>query len=429
MDSTKPEPKKPSRRKFLKSSAAVAGLAVSANVAAAAQTAMPAMPAAETPQQRAKELVAYGQRSKFVTSVRVPVAERDSPDMFGMTFHVLTPLQDSVGNVTPSALHFVGTHRGAIVPDIDPKDYRLLIHGMVDHPLEFTLADLKRFPSVSRFHFLECLGNRARPEYKTVQETHGLTSCSEWTGVPLSVLLGVCGVQKGAGWLVAEGADAGKWEHGLPMGKAMDDVIVAYGQNGEPLRPEQGYPLRLVVPGYMGLYNVKYLRHIKVADEPNSIGLLHDAVMRDDLGGKSRWYHYEWGPKSVITRPSAGLNIPGKGYVQITGLAWSGGGAVSKVDVSTDGGRTWREAKLQGPVLRKAHTRFTFDWDWNGQEAVIQSRCTDDQGEVQPSRAELYKNWGITAEDASKAPRTSHINAMQPWKVARDGSVHDAMFS
>ena len=189
MDSTKPEPKKPSRRKFLKSSAAVAGLAVGANVVASAQTAMPAMPAAESPQQRAKDLVAYGERSHFVTSVRVPVAERPSPDMFGMTFHVLTPLQDSVGNITPSSLHFVGTHRGSIVPDIDPKEYRLLIHGMVDRPLEFTLEELKRFPSVSRVHFLECLGNRARPEDKTVQETHGLTSCSEWTGVPLSLLL------------------------------------------------------------------------------------------------------------------------------------------------------------------------------------------------------------------------------------------------
>ncbi len=183
MDSTKSEPKKPSRRKFLKSSAAVAGLAVGANVAASAQTAMPGMPAA-SPQQHAKDLVAYGERSHFVNSVRVPVAERDSPDMFGMTFHVLTPLQDSVGHITPSSLHFLGTHRGAIIPEIDPKEYRLLIHGMVDHPLEFTLADLKRFPSVSRIHFLECLGNRARPEYKTVQETHGLSSCAEWTGCP-----------------------------------------------------------------------------------------------------------------------------------------------------------------------------------------------------------------------------------------------------
>jgi sulfane dehydrogenase subunit SoxC len=155
----------------------------------------------------------------------------------------------------------------------------------------------------------------------------------------------------------------------------------------------------------------------------------HATVLRADLGGKSRWYHFQWGPKSVITRPSAGLNIPDRGYVQITGLAWSGGGAVSKVDVSTDGGRTWKEAKLQGPVVPKAHTRFTFDWDWNGEESVIQSRCTDDQGDVQPSVAELYKNWGITGEEAKKPARASHHNAMQPWRVARDGSVHNAMFS
>ena len=201
----------------------MAGLAVGANVVASAQTAMPAMPAAESPQQRAKDLVAYGERSHFVTSVRVPVAERDSPDMFGMTFHVLTPLQDSVGSITPSSLHFVGTHRGAIVPDIDPKEYRLLIHGMVDHPLEFTLDELKRFPSVSRIHFLECLGNRTRPEYKTVQETHGLTSCSEWTGVPLSLLLKEVGVQKGASWIVSEGSEEVKGAGSIRLAKAMDD--------------------------------------------------------------------------------------------------------------------------------------------------------------------------------------------------------------
>jgi sulfane dehydrogenase subunit SoxC len=156
---------------------------------------------------------------------------------------------------------------------------------------------------------------------------------------------------------------------------------------------------------------------------------MNHSIPREDLGGKSRWYHFQLGPKSVITRPSAGLTIPGKGYVQITGLAWSGGGAVSKVDVSTDGGRTWKEAKLHAPVLPKAHTRFTFDWNWDGEEAVIQSRCTDDQGDVQPSVAELYRGWGFTGEEAKKPVRASHHNAMQPWKVARDGSVHNAMFS
>ena len=208
--------KKPSRRKFLTTSAAVAGLAVGGVAPASGQAAAPEA----QPKKSLKELIAYGERSHFVTSVRIPVAERMSPDDFGMTFHVSSPLQDSVGIITPSSLHFVGTHRGAIVPDIDPKEYRLLIHGMVDHPLEFTLAELKRFPSVSRLHFLECLGNRTRPEYKTVQETHGLTSCSEWTGVPLSLLLKEVGVQKGASWIVSEGSEEVKGAGSIRSGES-----------------------------------------------------------------------------------------------------------------------------------------------------------------------------------------------------------------
>jgi len=321
-------------------------------------------------------------------------------------------------------------------PVIDPQQHRLTIHGMVDRPLSFSMDDLMRLPSVSRIHFVECQANGNPQGHDNgnentglpVQYVWGMMSCSEWTGVPLSVLLAEAGVQPGASWVVSEGAEAGKWSHTIPLGKAMDDCIVAYGQNGEPLRPEQGYPLRLLVPGWEGLNNVKYLKHIKVVDHHlDPTGVNHAAILRADLDNKYRWYHFQWGPKSVITRPSGAQKIASPGYVQITGLAWSGGGAVRKVDVSTDGGRTWKEAKLQSPVLPKAHTRFNFDWAWNGEEAVILSRCTDDQGEVQPSIAELYKNWGIP--DAKKVVRGQHYNAMQPWKVARDGSVSNAMFS
>jgi len=242
--------------------------------------------------------------------------------------------------------------------------------------------------------------------------------------------LNEAGVQPEVSWVVSEGAEAGKWSHTIPLAKALDDCIVAYSQNGEPLRPEQGYPLRLLVPGWEGLNNVKYLKHIKLVDHfLDPTGVNHATIARADLAGKYRWYHFQWGPKSVITRPSGGMAMPGKGYVQITGLAWSGGGAVRKVDISLDGGKTWKEAKLQAPVLPKAHTRFTFDWAWDGEEAVIVSRCTDDQGDVQPSIAELYRNWGIGDEEAKKPVRGQHYNAMQPWRVARDGSVHNAMFS
>jgi sulfane dehydrogenase subunit SoxC len=351
-----------------------------------------------------------------------------------------TPLQDYAGIITPAPLHFMQQHSSEF-PEIDPQQHRLTIHGMVDRPLSFSMADLKQLPSVSRIHFLECHGNSSPAIHGSedpilglpVQFIHGMTSCSEWSGVPLSVLLHEAGVHKGASWLVSEGGDAGKFTHTLPLAKAMEDVIVAYGQNGEPLRVEQGYPIRLVVPGWEAPFSVKYLRHIKVVDRPYNAWneSMNHSVSRPDLGGKARWYHFQFGPKSVITRPSAGLNIPGRGYVQITGLAWSGAGTVTKVEVSTDGGRSWKEAKRHAPVLPRAHTRFTFDWAWDGQEAVIQSRCTDDAGEVQPSLAELTKNWGMDPADWKKnpLPRAIHFNAIQPWKIARDGSISDVLFA
>jgi sulfane dehydrogenase subunit SoxC len=351
-----------------------------------------------------------------------------------ITFY--TPLQDYGGIITPSHLHFVQQHSSHF-PEIDAKQHRLTIHGLVDRPLSFSMDDLKRLPSVSRVHFLECQGNSSGLIHHQgnqnmglpVQFIWGMTSCSEWTGVPLSVLLNEAGLKTEAKWLVYEGADPGKFSHTVPLAKALDDVFVAYGQNGEPLRVEQGYPIRMIVPGWEGPFSVKYLSHIKVADQPYHAWneAMNHARPRADVGGKSRWYHFEWAVKSVITRPSAGLKIPGPGYVQITGLAWSGAGAITKVEVSTNGGKTWKEAKLQTPVHTKAHTRFTFDWVWDGEETVIMSRSTDDQGDVQPTMQELYKHWGIT--DTTKPSRTTHFTAIQPWKVARDGSLHDVMFS
>src|SRR3954469_15925699 len=256
--------KKSSRRKFIKGGAAAA--AVTALQTATGQAAQEQ--AVKGPLRKPlKDDIAYGERSAYVNSVRISVSDRPSPDEFGLTFHVLSPLQDSVGIITPSALHFVGTHRGAIVPDIDPREYRFLLHGMLDRPLEFTLEELKRFPSVSRIHFIECLGNRSKPEHKTVQQTTGLTSCSEWTGVPLSLLLKEVGVQKGASWVVSEGSEEVKGAGSIPLAKAMDDCIVAYGQNGEALRPQNGFPVRLIVPGFEGIYNTKWLRRIKVTNE------------------------------------------------------------------------------------------------------------------------------------------------------------------
>ncbi len=411
------ESNKSDRRRFLKQTAALAG------VAAGAGLVMRGQPASAQPQHVHNEPPRRGARYS----------------LDHLTHY--TPLQDYMGIITPAPVHFVQQHSSEF-PEIDADEHRLTIHGMVDRPLSFSMADLKQLPSVSRVHFVECHGNSSpqihNPQNSQnpnmglpVQYIHGMASCSEWAGVPFSVLLNEAGVHKEGSWLVLEGGDQGKFTHTLPLAKAMDDCFVAYGQNGEPLRIEQGYPIRALVPGWEGPFNVKYLKHIKVVDQPYNTWneSMNHSVSRPDLGGKARWYHFQWAPKSVITRPSGGMQMP-KGYVQITGLAWSGAGKVAKVEVSTDG-KTWKEAKIQGPVHSKAHTRFTYDWAWDGQEAMLQSRCIDETGDVQPSLAELSKNWGIALEDWKKPerPRAIHMNAIQPWKVARDGSISDAMFA
>jgi sulfane dehydrogenase subunit SoxC len=290
------------------------------------------------------------------------------------------------------------------------------------------MDELRRFPSVSKIYFLECNANSRPlrgPNGDSVQLVHGRTSCSEWTGVLLPVLLKECGVKTGASWIVAEGSDANKYTMSIPLAKAMDDILVAYAQNGEPVRPHNGYPLRLVVPGWEAIRSVKWLSRIAVTDQPAMAW--HEAGNNADTrpDGKALGFRFELGPKSVITRPSGGQRLPGRGFYEITGLAWTGGGAVRRVDVSVDGGRTYKEAQLQEPVHRYAHTRFRFAWEWNGEEAVLQSRCTDERGEVQPTITEAAKILGVMPEYFLQA---DHFNGIQPWKVNRDGSIQNALF-
>jgi len=402
------------RRRFLTQTAALAGVAAGAGLAAKAQPAQSKKVHNEPPLRGARYTIDH------------------------MTHY--TPLQDYAGIITPARLHFMQQHSSEF-PEIDEAAHTLTVHGLVERPLSFTMADLKELPSVSRVHFVECHGNSSLNIHNVgtpnmglpVQFIHGMASNSEWSGVPFSVLLNEAGVKKEGAWLVLEGADAGKFSHTLPVAKAMEDCFVAYGQNGDPLRVEQGFPIRALVPGWEGPFNVKYLKRIKVVDQPYMAWneAMNHSVARPDLGYKSRWYHYEWAVKSVITRPSAGMEMQRKGYVQITGLAWSGAGRISKVEVSTDGGKNWRDAKVHGPVHTKSHTRFTYDWNWNGQEAVIQSRATDETGDVQVTLAELSKNFGIPMEDWRKPdrPRAIHMTAQQPWKINRDGSISDAIFA
>ena len=402
-----------SRRRFLKGGAALGAVLVAG---AGHPSTGRAQPAPDDPSKLlGGPLRPYGERSRFEQSVREQFPQ-PKPDEYGGTF---TPLDETLGIITPSALHYVVQRGGT--PDIDPRKHRLLIHGMVDRPVILTVEEIKRLPSTSRTLFLECQGNTSTewsaPTGKTIRTTHGSTSCSEWTGVPLALLLREAGVQKGATWIIAEGADATGNERSIPMTKVMDDVLVAYGQNGEAIRPENGYPLRLIVPGWTGNINVKWLRRIKVVDQPyltRMDGVGQPTLMPD---GKARQLQFVLEAKSVITFPSGGQRLPGPGLYELQGLAWSGRGLIRRVEVSTDSGKTWRDARLQEPVLPLAHTRFGLDWRWDGREAVLQSRCTDETGYVQPTLAELVKVRGLNS--------IYFNNAIQNWKVAADGSVHN----
>jgi sulfane dehydrogenase subunit SoxC len=414
------------RRELLKSGATLAG-GLTLGAAAPALGQEPATHATHSspPMLKGdKDTVAYGDRSKYVTSVRIPhpvgAGARPSPDQFGLTFHIATPLQDSVGVITPSSLHYVATTRGAFLPDIDPKEHRLMIHGLVDRPLTFTMDDLKRLPSVTRLHFIECAGNRSSRRAKNVQESHGMTSCAEWTGVLLSTLLKECGLKGSAKWFVAEGAEEVKGASSMPIAKAMDDSFVAYGMNGEAVRPQNGFPLRLMVPGLEGIFHTKYLQRIKIVDQYymnyNDFGHLHEGS-----DAKEAALSYQVGPKSVITYPSGAQQLAGKGFYEISGLAWSGGGAIKLVEVSTDGGKKWNKAEFKGTPQRMAHTRFSYPWNWDGNETEILSRCTDEIGQVQPSREQVAKFWNKPYDQTFSVPGLD--NSIQPWKIAKDGSV------
>jgi sulfane dehydrogenase subunit SoxC len=358
----------------------------------------------------------YGVPSQFEKGLQ----RRESPGLTRVSAAsvAFTPLQGTFGILTPSGLHFERHHQGWW--DIDPSKHRLMINGMVKTPKVYTMDDLMRLPSVSRMHFIECGANTAMEwgnvAVPTVQYTHGMISCSEFTGVPLSVLLEDAGYDKRNGkYILAEGADGSGMTRTIPIGSALDDVIVAYGMNGEMLRPENGYPLRLVVPGVQGVSWVKWLRRIEVGDE--KWATKDEAIHYVDLmpDGTHRQYTGIQEAKSVITSPSGGQILLDKGFYNITGLAWSGRGKIKRVDVSTDGGINWRTARLETPILTKAFTRFNIDWAWNGKPAILQSRCIDDTNYVQPTVHQLRAVRGTRS--------IYHNNMIQSWRIAESGEV------
>jgi sulfane dehydrogenase subunit SoxC len=364
---------------------------------------------------------AYGKPSKFEKhvirrDVQWLTASRESSVSF-------TPLHELDGIITPNGLCFERHHGG--IAEIDPQDYRLIVHGLVDKPLMLTLADLKRYPRVNRIYFLECAANSGMEwrgaQLNGCQYTHGMVHCVEYTGVPLRILLEEAGLKTNAKWLLAEGADSASMTRSLPLGKALDDCLVAYRMNGEMLRPEQGYPVRLVVPGWEGNMWVKWLRRIKVGDEPWYTR--EETSKYTDLleNGIARKFTFVMDAKSVITSPSPQMPVREKGFLVISGLAWSGRGKVKRVDVSLDGGRNWREAKIDGLVLDKACVRFYAEIDWNGEDLLLQSRAVDDTGYVQPTREELRKIRGVNS--------IYHNNGIATWHLKPDGEVENVEVS
>ncbi len=373
-----------------------------------------ALPWQQTP---GRPFSGYGQPSSFEKGVERAVVQSYGPIAPGNGAS-FTPLHRLHGTLTPAGLHFERHHHG--VPDIDPKRHRLLIHGLVKRPLKFTVDRLMRYPMASRTLFIECSGNSFRntlpePPQATCGEIHGLVSCSEWTGIPLATLIEETGLDPQAKWIIAEGADAATMARSIPIDKALEDTIVAFWQNGERLRPEQGYPMRLVLPGYEGNMGIKWLHRIKLTTGP--MHARDETSHYTDLlpDGKALQFTFTMGVKSVITQPSPGWALQGRGYYEITGLAWSGAERIEKVEISADGGRTWAAAELQEPVLSQSLTRFRLPWNWSGGRALLMSRATDRSGQTQPTRSAWLQRYG--------ANQRYHYNAIQAWQVNEDGTL------
>lgn len=332
-----------------------------------------------------------------------------------------TPHHRLRGTITPSGLHFEVHHGGR--PEVDPAQHRLMIHGLVGRPLKFDLDALERYPMVTQTHFLECAGNSLfnavmpEPMQAGCDMLHGLLSNSEWTGVPLSVLMDEAGVQKEGTWVVAVGSDAPSLARSIPIEKIMKDGILALYQNGERIRPEQGYPMRLLLPGYEGNMNVKWLTSLWVTDAP--VYTKHESGEYTEIlaDGSSVKFTFAMGVKSFITHPSATMTMTGQGLYEISGLAWSGAGTVENVEISADGGQSWANAALDGPVLPRALTRFRLPWRWDGSPLVLMSRATDETGAWQPTRSD----WKAKYDPSNFL----HYNAIQPWQITAEGEVQN----
>jgi sulfane dehydrogenase subunit SoxC len=405
-----------SRRHFVTASAGLAGGMVAARATAESLADVP-------PREDGADLSGHSERSKYVKLARIPEAGPGKRNIDPSdAINSKTPLDKLFGSITPSDLHYERSHSGA--PDLDPAKHRLLVHGMVRKPLVFNVDDLKSMPSISRVVFIECTGNgwenwkKADPNV-TVQNTHGLVSTNEWTGVPLRFLIDLVGKDNGSHWMLAEGGDAAGVARSIPLtDEILDEAFVAYGQNGEPLRPAHGFPMRLVMPGFEGNLNIKWLRRLKFGDQPWMTRWETARYTQLQANGKATQFQLRMEANSVITSPSGTMVIK-PGYQRITGLAWSGHGRIAKVEISTDGAGGWQEAQLNLPVQPKAQARFQMDWTWDGRPTRIVSRATDDKGNVQPDRKSFIAATGTNA--------LFHYNAQQTWSIDENGKVRNVL--
>jgi len=413
------ETKRPSRRRFLTAAASLSGAALAGPPANAGnpKNLPPNVPEWTRALGDGVAVRPYGKPSRHEAhvirrDVQWLTASRESSVSF-------TPLHELDGIITPNGLCFERHHGG--IAEIDPEDYRLIVHGLVDKPLIFTLDELKRFPRVNRIHFLECAANSGMEwrgaQLNGCQYTHGMVHCVEYTGVPLRILLAEAGVKPDAKWLLAEGADSAAMTRSIPLAKALDDCLVAYRMNGEMLRPEQGYPARLVVPGWEGNVWVKWLRRLKLGDAPWFAR--EETSKYTDLmaNGAARQFTFVMDAKSIITSPSPQAPLRHKGFTAISGLAWSGRGKVARVDVSLDGGRNWRAARIDGLALDKACVRFYAETEWTGEQMLLQSRAIDETGYVQPAKDALRKIRGVNS--------IYHNNGIQTWALKASGEVEN----
>src|SRR3984957_1310537 len=406
-----------SRRKFLTiASAGVAGTVVTGRAVADTLADVP-------PREVGADLSGHGERSRFVHLAMLPEAGPGKRNVDPSdAINSKGPLGKLVGTITPTDLHDERSHSGN--PELDPAKHRLLVQGMTRKQLVFTVDDLMRMPSITRTVFMECTGNgwenwrKADPNV-TVQNSHGLVSTNEWTGVPLRFLIDLVGKDRRSTWMLAEGGDAAGVDRSIPLTEEiMDEVFVAYGQNGEPLRPAHGFPIRLITPGLEGNLHIKWLRRLKFGDQPWMTRWETDRYTQLLANGKAMQFQLRMETNSVITSPSGMMDIR-PGYHRITGLAWSGHGKIAKVEISPDEGRTWKQAELSQPVLPKAQTRFQLDWTWDGKPTKIVSRSTDEKGNVQPDRKSFIAQMGTNA--------LFHYNAQQTWAIDASGRVSNVL--